>query len=230
MYCLRSGARVSESFRARLVQGEMIIPEQPLQKVAGQPSRAIKIQVAGGLGIYRLKHTNFKQILRPSAKTLLLTGDCLTVSQQSEPISKEFMEYLQTNWNRVIYIPGRSELNAPGAPVPAYPSINYSYRIHCPIGLIHTVIGATYLASGDTWLSTEERWVYETISSEIRHIILASYSPLPKDTYHAGHIAAIIQGTGKNQFCPKKPIVNHYSDYTGELRSDYNPEFVLELR
>ena len=196
-------------------------------------SRALNLQVAGGLGIYRLKHTDFKQILRPSAKTLLLTGDCLTVSQESQPITKAFMEYLQTNWKRVIYIPGRSELRAPGAAVPVYshlyPSINYTYRTHYPIGSIYAVIGATYLASGDTWLSTEEQWVYDTLSSEIRHIILASYCPLPKNTHNAGHIAAIIQGTGKNQFCPKKPIVNHYSDYTGELRSDYNPEFVLKL-
>lgn len=193
-----------------------------------QMSTLLNLQVAGGLGIYRLKHTNFKHILRPSAKTLLLTGDCLTVSQQSEPITKVFMEYLQANWKRVIYIPGRSELRAPGAAVPLYPNINYTYRTRYPIGSIYTVIGATYLASGDTWLSTEEQWVYETLSCEIRQIILASYAPLPKDT-HVGPIAAIIQGTGKNQFSPKKPIVNHYSDYTGELRSDYNPEFVLKL-
>ena len=192
------------------------------------------LQVAGGLGIYRLKCTNFRKILKPSAKTLLLTGDCLTVGQSYETVTKEFMSYLQANWKQVIYIPGRSELRAPGAAVSLYshlyPNVKFAYRTHYPLGSIYTVIGATYLTTGDSiWASTEAQWVCETLGSEVRPVVLASYCPLPKDT-HTDNIAALVHGTGKNQFCPTKPIVNVYSDYNGELRSDYNPEYVLELQ
>lgn len=197
-------------------------------------SKLVNLQIAGGLGIYRRKGTQFRNILKPSANTLLLTGDCLTVGQSSEQIAKEFMGYLQANWKQVIYIPGRSELRAPGAAVSLYshlyPSINFSYRIMYPLGSLYTVIGATYITTGDTaWLSTEAKWVNDTLRTEVRPVIIASYCPLPKET-HAGTITACIQGTGKNQFCPTEPIVNVYSDYNGELRSDYNPEFVLELK
>jgi len=193
---------------------------------------SISLQIAGGLGIYRLKHTYFRKILKPSAKTLLLTGDCLTVGKSYESVTNEFMSYLEANWKQVIYIPGRSELRAPGAAVSLYshlyPNVKFAYRTHYPLGSIYTVIGATYLTGGDTWASKEAQWVYETVDSEVRRVVLASYCPLPEDT-HNDKIAALVHGTGKNQFCPTKPIVNVYSDYNGELRSDYNPEFVLDL-
>ena len=202
-----------------------------------QVSNCINLQIAGGLSIYKLKHSNFRSLLIPSANTLLLTGDCLTVSQSSEKITSEFIDYLQTYWKHIIYIPGRTELRAPGAAVTldVNSNVNYKYRTQYSIGSIYAIIGATYMTTIDRiWLTKEEQWVDEILKSEVRRVILASYYPLPKyihdEQSSEGQIAALVHGTGPNQFCPTKPIVNHYRDYTGELRSDYNPEFVLELR
>ena len=192
----------------------------------------VKIQIAGGLAIYKLKHTNFAKLLIPKANTLLLTGDCLTVGVSYEEITNKFMRYLTTNWKEVIYIPGRSELEAPGTALPCIwrSKINFTSRTQYPLGSIYTIIGATYVTTGYTsWLPNEEKWIRDTLKSDVRQVILASYCPLPKDII-IKPIAAIIQGTGKNQFDPMKPIVNSYSDYNGDLRSDYNPEFVLEIK
>ena len=192
----------------------------------------VKLQVAGGLAIYRLKHSNFRKLLVPKAKTLLLTGDCLTIGKSYENISNEFMRYVTMNWKEVIYIPGRSELRSPGSAVPCIwrSKINFTYRTHYSLSSIYTIIGATYVTSGDTsWLPNEEKWVEETLASEVRQVILASYCPLPINIV-TKPITAIVQGTGKNQFDPTKPVVNRYSDYNGDLRSDYNPECVLEIR
>ncbi len=193
---------------------------------------ALRLQVAGGLAIYNLKHTNFRQILVPKAKTLLLTGDCLSVGQRHENITSEFIRYLELNWKEIVYIPGRSELKAPGAAVSlnTHTNINFTYRTQYPLQSIYTIIGATYLSTGDTtWLTKEEKWVKDILASEPRRVILASYTPLPKNVL-SKPVTAIVQGTGKNQFDPKNPIVNMYCDYSGILRSDYNPEFVLEIK
>jgi len=191
----------------------------------------LRLQIAGGLAIYRLRNTNFKELLVPKAKTLLLTGDCLTISKSSKEISDKFMKYLVSNWNEVIYIPGRSELRAPGAAVSFdwLSKINFTYRTQYPLGSIYTIIGATYLNYGDTsWISKEETWVKDTVNSEIRKIILASYSPLPTGAIHKS-VELIVHGTGTNQFNPTKPIVNSYCDYNGYLQSDYDPGFVVKI-
>lgn len=195
---------------------------------------AYRIQVAGGLAIYRYANTNFRNILVPNADTLLLTGDCLITDRENHRMTHEFLKYLERNWKKVIYIPGRSELRSPGMAVTLNSPSNiiYSYRTNYPLDSTHILIGATYTAStldamnDTTWLANEAKWVSDTIDSEVRKVIMASYYPVP---CHSGLITAIVHGDGPNQFKKGTPITNRYSEYSGELRPDYNPEFVLDM-
>lgn len=189
----------------------------------------MRLQIAGGLALYRKFSPAFKHILYPSANILILTGDCL---RPDNPINKSFMDYLEDNWKQVFYIHGKSELGSPGAVIQDRPcaTVKYSYRIKYSLP-IYTIIGATYVKAGDTsWLKNEEQWINSTLNSSNAISILSSYSQIP-DHLVIGNIAAVIQGDSEyNQFNPKNgPIVNIYKNNDGSIRKSYSPEFVLEL-
>lgn len=190
----------------------------------------MRLQIAGGLALYRKFTPAFKQILYPSANTLLLTGDCLL---PDAPINNSFMEYLEDNWKTVIYIHGKSELVCPGAVIRDRPCATIKHKHRCNYQLYnnYTILGVSYVKHGDTrWLTEQEQWLEEIFKKLDTPTILASYSEIPENIA-IGEFSAIIQGDSEyNQFNPKKgPIINRYTNSDETIRSSYNPEFSIEF-
>ena len=186
----------------------------------------MRIQVAGGLALHRLTKANFCELLVPVAHTLLLTGDCL---RPGDPVNNKFSEYLKNNWNRVIYLPGGSEMRSPG--IIRNNMINCEYRIQQQLGNEYTLYGLTYIPWWDTsLLNKEEDWLYNILTNDDTNIIIGSYGKIPEVALN-GNIITTIQGDNNfNQFdYTKGPITNHRTCRDGHLRNDYNPKFTLEI-
>ena len=194
------------------------------------------MQIAGGLNLYYSHNIPYSKLIDPVAKTLILTGDCLT---PGNPKNNEFLKYLEANWSRIIYIHGDTELKCPGSITNGniYKNIIHAHKKEHnlgkgPLGNIYTLYASSYAPWFDpALLKSEEEWLYESLILSPNASIVAAYGSIPKDVL-AGNISAIIQGNQSiNQFDPKYgPITNHLRSPNGNLRINYSPQFTLEFR
>jgi hypothetical protein len=70
-------------------------------------SKAFRIQFASNLNVHKLK--NFKGLLNPVAPNLALLGN---IGYPESPLTKDFLKFCDTNYERVFWVPGFVELSS----------------------------------------------------------------------------------------------------------------------
>lgn len=197
---------------------------------------AIRVQIAGGLALNRIKSlANFREILRPIAPTLILTGDCMT---PGDPVNGKFVEYLKSGWNRVLYLAGPSE----GDNFDVRSDILRRFKVISSYDMTSLGVGRdgshynAYVSVNNPKWSAEERemcadGLRDTLAAFPSRAVIASHGRLDEEVYSYADVALVVQGCAEyNQFNPKRgPVINRRTDSRGLPRESYRPDFAVEL-
>ena len=197
---------------------------------------AIRIQIAGGLALNRIRSlAKFQEILRPVAPTLILTGDCMA---PADPVNSKFVEYLKKNWNRVLYLNGPTE----GENFDVRSDILRRFKVIPEYDMTSLGVGrdgshySAYVAVNNPKWSAEHRemcafGLSDTLAAFPSRAVIASHGRLDEEVYGHADVALVVQGCAEyNQFNPRRgPVINRRTDSRGLPRESYRPDFAEEL-
>jgi hypothetical protein len=197
----------------------------------------LRIQIASGLAIHSLKKGNFSDILKPSARTLILAGDCL---KAGDPINGKFAKYLLDNWSRIFYVNGCSERMGKFTPLTDYYQrlVTFQSNGSCPFGKISNGKLVSFIAAPmipwdlEAMRLAEQHYVEETLDWLPGKFIVGSTGCLPKELQTHSKVLASVQGIAeRNQFDPALgAVTNSRTNPNGTRRRSYRNDFVLELK
>lgn len=220
---------------------------------------SIRLQIAGGLALHRMKRGTFSDILKPVANNLLLTGDCMV---PGDPINTRFFNYLEANWRRVFIVAGMTEAGPPSEAVTDAQGSTNCLRWGTPHtenwkkekGIWDTEsfkicthnatmdLGRGLSASRNRIVAVTNRPCDSTYTRKLQEGILmeeldkghrsavVSYGRLDMDSL-VGDISVVAQGCGEfNQFNPNRgPVMNRRTDRNFLPKASYRPDFSVEL-
>jgi hypothetical protein len=197
---------------------------------------AIRIQIAGGLALNRIKSlSKFQDILRPVAPTLILTGDCMA---PADPVNSKFVEYLKTNWNRVLYLAGPSEgknFEVRSDILRRFKVIHHTDTTYIGIGRDASAYNVFTAVNSPKWSGEQRTMCAENLNDMLTcypgRAIIASHGHLDEVVYGGSDIALVVQGCAEyNQFNVKSgPVINRRTDSRGLPRESYRPDFAVEV-
>lgn len=197
---------------------------------------AIRIQVSGGLALNRIQRlANFREILRPIAPTLILTGDCMA---PGDPMNSKFVEYLKSGWNRVLYLAGptegenfdvRSDIVRQFKVIPSYDMTSLG------VGRDGSHYNAYVAVNNPNWSARAREMsvgsLRDTLAAFPSRAVIASYGRLDEEIYGCEDVALVVQGCAEyNQFNPRRgPVINRRTDSRGLPRESYRSDFAVEV-
>ncbi len=196
----------------------------------------MRIQVVSGLAIHRIQYGNFVDILRPSARELVILGDTL---KSGDPVNHKFKSYLLDNWSRIIYLEGCSErMNYTPCLKDHFQRLLYiRHGTSVPLGRsdsgnMYTMLCTPYIPWDiDRDKSGQVQFLETAIKNTPGELIVASTGRLPV-TISSPKVVAKLQGIAEfNQHDPSKgTLVNSRTNPNGTRRRSFDMDFVLELK
>ena len=196
---------------------------------------SVRLQVAGGLALHRLKRGTFADILKPAADNLVLTGDCFT---PGDPITSRFINYVGENWKRVFILAGPTE-QGDCEKVSKWNSDTWVYCTNIQTmdlgrGMSasrNRLMGVTYRPTDPAHIRDRQVQAIQNELDKGHRTAVVSYGRIDAADAFMGDVTAVIQGCGEfNQFNPKRgPVMNRRTDRNFLPKSSYRPDFVIDL-
>ena len=197
----------------------------------------MKIQYASDLHLEFSANRDFIKInpLVAVADTLILAGDIGTFRLKSA--FKDFLKYLEDNFNTVYWVPGNHEW--------------YDYNLNTyPFSFMEKISSNCYLTNNTSIIHGDVKLIFSTLWSKISEanrfrivnglndfrLIKNNGKQLNVDTYNKMHddSVAFIKSELKNNTCNKTVVVTHhvptFMNYPEKYKGDYiNEAFAVEL-